>query len=130
MGMDLIVDILLVVAAVYLAIGVIFGPWFVFRTLGRCDPGLASVSAWLRAFLLPAAVGLWPILTVVLLRRRGSPQTGTAAREPELQSRLHRTAWLLILPVSLALVIAGWAISADPNLVAANLNNTGKAATP
>ena len=84
------VDILLVVAAIYFAIGVIFGPWFVFRCLGRFDPGLVSVSPWLRVFLLAAAVGLWPILAVVLLRRRGSPERGIAAREPELQSRLHR----------------------------------------
>lgn len=130
MGMDLLVDILLLLAVVYLAIGVIFGAWFVLRRLGFFDPGLASVGVGLRLILLPAAIGLWPIIIVVLLRRGASTRRESAAREAELQARVHRIAWMLIAPVSLAVIIAGRSASSAPHTLAANAGSTGKAPTP
>ncbi len=46
----------------YLGLGLIIGLWLVFKGLGQIDAGLNSASWKLRLLLLPASIGLWPIL--------------------------------------------------------------------
>jgi len=46
----------------YLAIGLVFGLWFVFKGIDRLDADIHGSSWRARLMLLPGTVGLWPVL--------------------------------------------------------------------
>lgn len=53
----------------YLGIGLLFGLWFVFRSVTQLDTGMEGASWRLRLLLLPGSVALWPILIRKLLAK-------------------------------------------------------------
>ena len=63
-------ELVLLVAAGYLAVGLLFGVAFVTVGVGRIDPAARGTSASFRLLILPGSVALWPALTVIWVRRR------------------------------------------------------------
>ena len=61
--------ILLGVAAVYLAAGLLFSLPFLLRWAGRLDPAAQAGSTGFRVLILPGVVLLWPLLVRKLARR-------------------------------------------------------------
>jgi len=53
---------ILILAAAYLAIGIVVGVAFVARGIGRAMPGAGSVSAGARILILPGCALLWPVI--------------------------------------------------------------------
>ncbi len=46
----------------YLAVGLVFGCWFVLRGVHRVDAKMQSASWILRLMILPGSLLLWPLL--------------------------------------------------------------------
>jgi len=67
-----IVELLINLATVYVAIGLLFAVIFVFAGVGRIDESAKSAPLFFRLLIIPGAAALWPIL---LLRwaRGGQP---------------------------------------------------------
>ena len=63
-------ELVLLVAAGYLAAGLLFGVAFVTVGVARIDPAARGTSAAFRLLILPGSVALWPALAVVWVRRR------------------------------------------------------------
>jgi hypothetical protein len=60
-------------AAAYVAIGLLFAPWFVWRGVGRIDPHAQDATLGFRLIIAPGAVALWPLLLGRLLSGRTAP---------------------------------------------------------
>jgi hypothetical protein len=58
----LVAQAVLLMAALYLLGGLIFGLVFVTYGVGRFDPAARSTSPAFRLLILPGAVALWPFL--------------------------------------------------------------------
>jgi hypothetical protein len=63
-------ELVLLVAAGYLAAGLLFGVAFVTVGVVRIDPAARGTSVAFRLVILPGSVALWPALAVVWVRRR------------------------------------------------------------
>ena len=64
------VDLLLILFAVYGSLGLVFALPFVFVGVSRVDPA-AGRSPWgFRLLILPGVVGLWPVMLVKWLASR------------------------------------------------------------
>ena len=63
-------ELVLLVAAGYLAAGLLFGVAFVTVGVARIDPAARGTSASFRFVILPGSVALWPALAVVWVRHR------------------------------------------------------------
>ena len=74
---------IVLVAGVYLAIGLAFAMVFVFRWAGRVDPAARSGTIGFRLLIIPGSAILWPLLVGRLLR--GAP-------EPPEERNAHRLA--------------------------------------
>jgi hypothetical protein len=70
-------------AAVHIAVGLIFGLSFLARGLVRVDPGARGASLGFRLIVLPGVVALWP-----LLAKRWWAGTGASP----VESNAHRRA--------------------------------------
>lgn len=57
-----IAEILVFSFYAYLAIGFLFGLWFVFKGVQKVDDGMKEVKWTLRLMILPASIALWPIM--------------------------------------------------------------------
>jgi hypothetical protein len=66
----LIANVILLTLAAYIAIGVAFGLYFVFKGIARIDPAAAHAGIAFRLLMLPGAVGLWPWLLIRLVRAK------------------------------------------------------------
>ena len=75
--------VIVLVAGVYLAIGLAFALLFVFRWVGRVDPAARGGTLGFRLLIIPGSAVLWPILAGRLLR-------GTT--EPPEERNAHRLA--------------------------------------
>lgn len=75
--------VIVLVAGVYLAIGLAFALLFVTRWVGRVDPAARSGTLGFRVLVIPGSALLWPMLAGRLLR-------GTA--EPPEERNAHRLA--------------------------------------
>jgi len=64
----LIANVILFALATYIAIGVAFGLYFIFKGINRFDAAAAGAGISFRMLMLPGAVGLWPWLLIRLLR--------------------------------------------------------------
>jgi len=64
----LIVNAILLACGVYIAIGVVFGLYFIFTGIARVDPAAAHTPISFRVLMLPGAAGLWPMLLLRVLR--------------------------------------------------------------
>ena len=60
--MNVIAPWLVLLAEIYLLIGLLVGVPFVVRGVGRIDPVAGSASWGFRLIILPGVVALWPIL--------------------------------------------------------------------
>jgi len=57
-----IVEIFVYVFYAYLAIGFLFGLWFIFKGVQKIDAGVQNVKWVLRLMILPGTMALWPVL--------------------------------------------------------------------
>ena len=55
-------ELLLLFAASYIALGIIFGLYFVSRGMGGLDPVAHDASWFVRLLILPGVTALWPLL--------------------------------------------------------------------
>ena len=74
---------IVLVAGVYLAVGLAFALVFVFRWVGRVDPAARSGTLGFRLLIIPGTVLLWPLLAGRLLR---------GSTEPPEERNAHRVA--------------------------------------
>ncbi len=63
-------QILLYGAYTYLALGLIFGLWFVFKGAEQIDGNMHGASWPTRLLLLPAAIALWVVLLNKCLKQK------------------------------------------------------------
>ena len=52
----------------YLAAGLLFGFWFVFKGVQKMDKGMKGAKWTLRLILLPGTMALWPLLLQKFLK--------------------------------------------------------------
>jgi hypothetical protein len=74
---------IVLVAGIYLAIGLAFALVFVIRWVGRVDPAAQQGTCGFRALIVPGSMLLWPLLVSRLLR---------GIVEPPVERNAHRTA--------------------------------------
>ncbi|MDX2071243.1 MAG: hypothetical protein SFV55_22630 [Haliscomenobacter sp.] len=63
-------QILLYGAYTYLALGLIFGLWFVFKGAEQIDENMHGASRATRLLLLPASIALWVVLLNKWLKQK------------------------------------------------------------
>lgn len=68
------IDGILLVAAGYLGIGLLFGIAFITVGIARVDPAARGAPLAFRLLILPGVTALWPVLAVKWARRP-SPET-------------------------------------------------------
>jgi hypothetical protein len=73
--------ILVGVAGVYAAIGLVFGLFFIVRGVGRLDPAAAEGTPGFRVVILPGVVALWPLLMRRYQERSPPPEESNAHRD-------------------------------------------------
>ena len=66
---------------VYIAVGFLFGLFFIVRGVHRVDPAARGASWGFRLLILPGTVALWPLLAWRWLHADG---------EPPAESNAHR----------------------------------------
>ena len=64
---------ILLLAAGYLAIGLLFGVFFAVRGVQLLDPVANGSPITFRLLMVPGATALWPLLLVQLLKRKSEP---------------------------------------------------------
>lgn len=72
--------LLVLLAAVYLALGALFAALFAALWAGRADPVAASGTRGFRLLIVPGSTLLWPLLLLRLLKRSGPPAEVNAHR--------------------------------------------------
>ena len=70
-------EILVLIAAVYLALGLLFAIPFLLVGVGRIDPDAAEGTWGFRVAILPGTVLLWPYLALRWMRRQAPPEERT-----------------------------------------------------
>ncbi len=75
-------EVVVLLCTVYIACGLAFSLFFVWRGAGRVDPAARSAGWGFRLIVLPGVAALWP----VLLRR------WIAGRPPPVERNAHRDA--------------------------------------
>lgn len=108
-----IVEINLMAAGAYLALGAAFALAFQVFGLAKIDPAVKGAGLPFRLFITPGLVALWPVMAVKWLKAiRGKQPQGQAER-PVSPYGLRRTHGLaakfaaLILPITLAVGLYG-----------------------
>jgi flagellar basal body-associated protein FliL len=62
MSMQAVVNIILVIATVYLLCGVVFTAVFLFRGLQKMDEGTHGATVGFKIIIIPGCIVLWPVL--------------------------------------------------------------------
>ena len=75
-------EVVVLLCAVYIACGLAFAPFFVWRGIGLIDPAAKATGLGFRLIILPGVAALWP----VLLRR------WLTGRQPPVERNAHRDA--------------------------------------
>ena len=75
-------EVVVLLCTVYIACGLAFAPFFVWRGASRVDPASRSAGWGFRLIVLPGVAALWP----VLLRR------WIVGRPPPVERNAHRDA--------------------------------------
>lgn len=107
-----LIEIVLMLAAVYLAAGALFAVVFLWRGLGAVAPAAVDAGVGFRLMIAPGTVALWPLL----LRRWWRMRRGAAVAESvvapaspaRLRRRQARWARLLAVVVPLGVALALW----------------------
>jgi hypothetical protein len=60
--MIIIINIFLIILAVYFTIGVLFGLYFIFKGATKIDPLMADTKKKVRVLLFPGIIVTWPLL--------------------------------------------------------------------
>lgn len=74
-------EVVVLLLTVYVACGLAFAPFFVWRGVGRVDPGAKSAGLGFRLIILPGVAALWPVLLRRWLTRRLPPAERNAHRD-------------------------------------------------
>ena len=82
MSIERAAEVLVLLFTVYIACGLAFAPFFVWRGVGRVDPAAKATGLGFRLIILPGVAALWP----VLLRR------WITGRQPPAERNAHRDA--------------------------------------
>lgn len=109
------IEIVVIVAEVYLLLGVIFAAFLHFLGLTRLDPATRGAGIFFRILITPGLVVLWPVMLMKWTRRiRGfEPYGDTEA--PVSPRKLRRAHGLLIQAVAvLAPIAAAFALASRP----------------
>ena len=75
-------EVVVLLCTVYIACGLVFAPFFVWRGVGRIDPAAKGAGIGFRLVILPGVAALWP----VMLRR------WLGGRQPPAERNAHRDA--------------------------------------
>ena len=75
-------EVVVLLCTVYIACGLAFAPFFVWRGVGRIDPAARSAGFGFRLLILPGVAALWPMM----LRR------WLGGRQPPAERNAHRDA--------------------------------------
>lgn len=67
--LEIIVDILLIVMAVYVAFGLVFSIYFVFNGARRMDEGVFDTPWHFKLIIFPGAVLLWVVLLIKMVKK-------------------------------------------------------------
>jgi hypothetical protein len=67
---DSLVYILLTVAGLYLAVGLLFAAAFLPKGITRVDEGAKGAGIWFKALILPGVVCFWPALLKKWIRSK------------------------------------------------------------
>ena len=65
-------ELVMMLAVGYIAIGLLFGLFFAFKGAGTLDPVAQDASLGFRFILVPGAAALWPVLALKLARHKES----------------------------------------------------------
>ncbi len=74
-------EVVVLLFSVYIACGLAFAPFFVWRGIGRIDPAARSAGLGFRLIILPGVAALWPVLLPRWLAGRHSPSERNAHRD-------------------------------------------------
>lgn len=66
--MMILAESLVVIAAAYVAVGVVFATVFLWRWIGRVDPAAHSTPTLFKALVFPGLTALWPLMLGKWLR--------------------------------------------------------------
>ena len=79
--LNLIAWILISVAGVYAAIGLVFALFFVSRGVSRIDPAAIGGSVGFRVLIVPGVIALWPMLMRRQQEKSPPPEEHNAHRD-------------------------------------------------
>ena len=74
-------EVVVLLCTVYIACGLAFAPFFVWRGVGRFDPAAKTAGLGFRLIILPGVVALWPVLLRRWFAGRLSPVERNAHRD-------------------------------------------------
>ncbi len=74
-------EVVVLLFTVYIACGLAFAPFFVWRGVDRVDPGAKSAGLGFRLIILPGVAALWPVLLRRWLTGRLPPAERNAHRD-------------------------------------------------
>lgn len=75
-----VADTIVAVAAVYVAVGLLFAAAFVTTGVGKIDPSAKHAPIGFRLVIVPGTVAFWPLLAIRWLRGQMAPAEKTAHR--------------------------------------------------
>ena len=73
MNIQELADWIVLIAGVYLAIGVLFAIPFVLKGVSRVDPVAAEGSQGFRVLIFPGVVALWPLMLARFISKSSAP---------------------------------------------------------
>ena len=74
-------EVVVLLCAVYIACGLAFAPFFVWRGVGRVDPAAKATGLGFRLIILPGVAALWPVVLLRWLTGRQPPTERNAHRD-------------------------------------------------
>lgn len=104
--MTALAPILLLIAGLYAAVGLVVALAFATRGVSRVDHAARDAHPLFRVLIIPGAAALWPV--VLRWWARAGPEPGKTSVNRDLR-RTHRRAWLFLaiaIPVLLLSALA------------------------
>ena len=79
--MESVAQAIVLLAEIYLGLGLVFGVAFVARGLRAIDPAAAGTGWGFRLIILPGVAAFWPLLLLRWLRKAAPPEESNAHRD-------------------------------------------------